>query len=113
MENLKKQLIDWNSEYIDEHRRGISDIKWANKQPRADEQPWAESKYIEGDVVEFMVGGYGIINKVSLSQSGGPTQYATNPIKNKKFHAKGKYAWHYEGDIKKLIEESAIRKFDT
>jgi len=96
--------VDWNAEHIDEHRRGISDVAWENKQP--DTPP----KYMEGDIIEFIVGGIGIINKVSISNIGRPASYSTNPIKDKPFHAKGKGAWHYELDIKRLIVESSLRK---
>jgi len=102
---MKKQIDKfWNSKSIDAHRRGISDVEWANCQP--DTPP----KYIEGDVVEFMVGGYGIIDEVSFPENGNPSQYSIRPIAEKKFHPKGIYAWHYEGDIKRLVEGSAIRR---
>lgn len=97
--------IDWNSDYIDEHRRGISDLEWASKQQMGD------PIYVNGDIVEFVAGGFGMIKKTSKADNGWPVSYSLEEIESKPFHPKGIVAWHYEGDIKGLIVESAIRRF--
>jgi hypothetical protein len=93
---------DWKSEYIDEHRRGISDMEWARKQPQ-------EINYFIGDIIEFEVGGVGIIDEVQKPRNGWPASYSTEEIEGRPFHAKSKTAWHYEGDFKKLIGKSPLR----
>ena len=89
--------IDWNSENIDEHRKGISDLDWAGMQRTG--QP----KYKLGNKIEFMVGGFGVIVDVSISNTGWPVQYSTRQIKNMKYHPKNKLSWHYEGDIRRKV----------
>ncbi|MFX0134115.1 MAG: hypothetical protein ACFFDN_10775 [Candidatus Hodarchaeota archaeon] len=86
--------IDWNSEIIDKHRRGLSDIQWEAQ------QPMTLPNYKIGDIVEFKIGGSGIIVEVSPPECGHPSQYAIAEIPGKKYHPRNKYAWHYEGDIK-------------
>lgn len=95
-------MPDWNSDYIDGHRRGISDMAWARKQPQA-------TNYFVGDIVEFKVGGFGIIDEVQRHGGGWPASYSTEKIKGKPFHATSKVAWHYEGDFKKLVGDSPLR----
>jgi len=98
-ENLKQY---WES--ADKHRRGISDMAWAEQQPKG------PPKYRLGDVVKFKVGGVGIITDVSKPHNGWPSSYAVKPIKGRKFHPKNKSAWHYEGDISKLVGRTRILK---
>lgn len=93
----------WDSEYTDEHRRGLSDMQWRSM------QNFCPSKYMKGDIIEFMVGGFGIIDEVD---EGPPPQYSASKVRGLPFHATTKVAWHYEGDIKKLIGPSAIRNLD-
>jgi hypothetical protein len=94
----------WSSLDTDAHRRGISDMAWARMQPQT------PAKYKRGDVVEFMVGGYGQIDDVSdlRSTSGWPVSYSVVPVCGLPFHSKGVYAWHYEGDIKRLFAVSKL-----
>lgn len=87
--------------YADEHRRGISDMKWADMQQMGD------PIYSHGDIVEFKVGGFGRIRKVQLYHNGWPCSYAVMRVPNKPFHATNKCAWHYEGDIERLVGESS------
>jgi len=87
-------INNWDNEFIDKHRRGISDLDWARQ------QPYESPKYKIGDRVEFKVGGFGVIHKVKLPQSGWPSSYATEDIEGFKGHPKTKRAWHYEGDFK-------------
>lgn len=95
-------MPNWNSECIDEHRRGMSDIEWARKQQQ-------ETNYFIGDTVEFKVGGFGIIDEVQDCHDGWPASYATGKIKGRAYHHKHKSAWHYEGDFEKLIGKSPLR----
>lgn len=87
-------MPDWNSEFVDKHRRGISDMRWADQQPKT------QAKYKEGDIVKFMVGGTGIIDVVMFPHNGWPSSYSTHLIAGMDYHARGKDAWHYEGDFK-------------
>jgi len=96
-------IIHWDSKNVDAHRRGINDITWATMQPKG------PPKYVLGDIVEFKVGGYGIITKVSKPHNGWPSEYSADEVPGLRFHAKGINAWHYEGDIKRLYRKSAIR----
>ena len=65
---------------------------------------------MQGDVVEFMAGGFGIVKKVSVSNSGWPVSYSISSIEGMDFHPKNISAWHYEGDIKALVEGSSLRR---
>ena len=93
----------WESDLIDEHRRGISDLEWVRLQPVGD------PNYMLGDLVEFQVGGFGIITKVSKPQSGWPSSYATSIANGFADHKTTKRAWHYEGDFKRLAGASPLR----
>jgi len=86
----------WNSPWVDAHRRGISDIDWAKAQPKG------PPKYAEGDVVEFHVGGFGVISEVSEPHNGWPSSYATHDVEGFPPHTNHISAWHYEGDFKRL-----------
>lgn len=104
---MKRNFEKWfknyfNSEWIDKHRSGISDLDWAKRQPKAD------PNYSLGDVVEFKAGGFGIITKVSKPQNGWPSSYATDAVKGMKDHPKTKRAWHYELDFKKRVGKTVI-----
>jgi len=92
--------IDWNDESVDAHRRGISDCEWDSMQPKG------EPSYLLGDVIEFQVGGFGIITKV---HKGWCNEYATEPIKGRPGHPTTKHAWHNEGDFKRLYRHSPLR----
>ena len=88
----------------EEHRKGITDLDWALAQPK-------KQGYYVGDVIEFHVGGIGLINAVS--QNGGwPPSYATEPVKGFPYRPNdAKLAWHREGDFKALISPSGVRDF--
>jgi len=90
---------DWNSENVDAHRRGFNDIEWARLQPQ--NKP---GKYLEGDVVEFMAGGYGLISEISPEDNGWPRQYIIRPINDLEFHPRGKAAWHYDLDLRRKVK---------
>jgi hypothetical protein len=77
-------------------------MAWARKQPR-------ETNYFIGDIVEFKVGGYGIIDEVQRHGSGWPAKYSTERVEGKPYHPTTKGAWHYEGDFKRLAGESTLR----
>ena len=87
---------DWNSTFVDEHRRGISDAAWARQQPK-------EVNYFIGDVVEFKVGGFGVIDDVAHGPGDWPPGYSVKRVKGFAGHAKNKIAWHYEGDFLRLV----------
>jgi hypothetical protein len=104
LEKLSKQVIeDWFKDpwkYADEHRRGINDMEWASMQSMED------PIYSYGDIVEFKVGGFGRINTIS---SGGswPPSYSVMKVPDKPFHSDSKCAWHYEGDILRLVKKAS------
>lgn len=87
---------DWNSEQVEAHRRGVSDMDWAKMQPEG------PPNYSVGDVVEFQAGGFGAIKEVSEPHGGWPSSYATESFKDLPQHTSRKSAWHYEGDFKRL-----------
>ena len=87
----------------DNHRKQYTDIEWALAQPTG------PAKYMIGDVVEFRVGGFGIIDEVCHPHNGWPASYSVARAEGKPFHAKGITAWHYEGDFKELVGKSALR----
>ena len=94
----------WNSNLIDEHRRGINDFDWRKM------QRISEPLYDVGDLVEFKAGGYGVITKVEDEIKDAPPMYATQPRKGLPYHSKGVDAWHYEGDIKRKVPWKEINK---
>lgn len=97
---------DWDSDWVDEHRRGINDVAWARMQP--DGPP----NYRIGDVVEFMVGGFGVIDKVNEPLNGWPSSYSTDSYESLPPHATHKCAWHYEGDFKRLVGRMKLEWLD-
>ena len=100
-----KAIENWLNnrwEYAEEHRRGISDMAWADMQPK-------EQSFYIGDVVEFRVGGFGVINKVSGGKGGWPPSYSTEPVDGLRDRSDTKRAWHYEGDFKQLVAPSGVR----
>jgi hypothetical protein len=101
--SLQGIAFDWNSDQIDEHRRGISDLAWAGMQPY-------EPQHMVGDVVEFMAGGFGIITKANRGNPTFPTGYSVEWVPGMAHHLKGKVAWHYDGDIRRIVEGSALRR---
>lgn len=66
-------------------------------------------KYYIGDVVEFTVGGVGVIDSVFKAHNGLPESYSTKEVEGLPYRKDTKCAWHYEGDFKALVGESAIR----
>lgn len=96
-------LPRWTDEWVDEHRRGKSDIDWARENVKPTQM------YFVGDVVEFVVGGFGLIDRVSRASGGWPFSYATEDIEGHPPHARRKSAWHYDGDIKRLVAPSGVR----
>ncbi len=89
IENLKAYMLSGGSK--DEHRKEFNDMQWA------DQQPTGAPNFNIGDIVEFKVGGYGIITKISEPHGGWPSSYATE--KAKTLPPPPYYAWHYEGDF--------------
>jgi hypothetical protein len=87
----------WNSKHVDAHRRGITDLNWSALQPRGN------PRFTIGDVVEFKVGGFGVIAEVVIEQNGWPNQYSTRSVNGLPGHATTKRAWHYELDIKRRL----------
>jgi hypothetical protein len=88
--------------YAEKHRRGISDMDWAAQQPKS-------QNYFIGDIVEFFVGGFGIIDEVSKAHGGWPPKYSTQKVEGYPYRSDGKVAWHYEGDVKALVQPSTLR----
>ncbi len=65
----------------DAHRRGKTDMEWVS------EQRQGPPRFMMGDIVEFKVGGFGIIKDVSKPHDGWPASYSTDEVPGKKFHA--------------------------
>ncbi len=89
----------------DYHRREFTDLEWAAEQKN--DFP----NYRIGDIVEFHVGGFGVIDEVNISNSGWPPSYSTSRIEGKDYHAGGISAWHYEGDFI-IIRDSPVHLFE-
>ena len=86
------------------HRYGTTDMEWANAQQKG------KPKYVVGDVVEFELGGVGVIITVNYRKdSGWPPSYSIKNMKGKPYHPRNKQAWHYEGDFT-MLHESASRR---
>ena len=75
----------------DDHRKEFDDIQWA------DQQPTGAPNFNIGDIVEFKVGGYGMISEIRHTHGGWPSKYATAKIET--LPPPPYYAWHYEGDF--------------
>ncbi len=75
----------------DEHRKEFNDMQWAYQQPTG------APSFNLGDIVEFKVGGYGMICEIRHPHGGWPSEYATAKIKT--LPPPPYYAWHYEGDF--------------
>lgn len=91
----------------EKHRNKYNDIEWATRQPKG------APKYRVGDVVEFHVGGFGVIDKVSEPQSGWPASYATEKIAGMADRKDAKRAWHYEGDFKRWVAKSPLHSLQN
>jgi hypothetical protein len=102
MQEDMNELQKWDYNSREDHRKSYSDIRWCAMQPKGD------PKYKIGDVVEFHVGGFGIINGVSKPSNGWPSSYSTEKIDELPDHASTKRAWHYEGDFKNWIAKSPL-----
>ena len=89
-------------EMRDAHRKEYCDMEWDKKQPR-------KTSYYIGDVVEFKVGGIGVLSEAKDAHNGWAPSYSCSPVKGFSFHKEGKTAWHLEGDFKRLIAGSGIR----
>ncbi len=106
VKEFKDSLDDWfkhPEKYREAHRKEFCDLDWSGQQPRGEQQ------FFLGDVVEFKVGGIGIIVKVQKPQSGWPWSFACDPVKGHPGHASNKHAWHYELDFARLVKPSALR----
>ena len=79
--------------------KNISDMQWAEMQPHG------PPNYALGDVVEFEVGGYGVITEISEPHGGWPSSYATDEIKG--YQPPPYHAWHHELDFKRLVNSTA------
>jgi hypothetical protein len=102
---MKRAMQDYFKDpwkYAEEHRRGISDVAWAGMQPK-------QRNYHIGDVVEFKVGGFGVIDGHSDRSNGWAPSYSTCEVEGMKYRDDGKAAWHYEGDFKRLVSPSGVR----
>ena len=106
---MKRSLTDclilrayWDSTLVDKHRRGLTDCEWASKQPNG------KPNYFLGDIVEFKVGGFGIITETT-DPGDKPIAYSISSVQGLKQITTGKCAWHYEGDFKRLVGKSPIR----
>ncbi len=92
----------------EKHRKKYNDMEWAAQQPKG------PPKFKIGDVVEFHVGGFGVIDEVSApdpeddEEDGWPAEYSTAPIKGMPSRKDGKVAWHYEGDFKRRVAKSPL-----
>jgi hypothetical protein len=91
----------------EKHRNKYNDMEWAGRQPKG------APKYRVGDVVEFHVGGFGVIDKVSEPQGGWPSSYATDDIAGMAPHKTRKSAWHYEGDFKRWVAKSPLHSLQN
>ena len=80
----------------EDHRKQYSDMAWAAHQDKGN------PRYNVGDVVEFCVGGFGVIDVVSNPKGGWPSRYSTKNVDGMNPHKTRKSAWHYEGDFKRL-----------
>ncbi len=89
--------------YVPPHRNGMNDYDWAKLQR---DRP---SRFMVGDVVEFEEGGIGMITGRAAADNGWPEKFSVEAIKGKPFHPLSKNAWHYDGDIKRLVAPSALR----
>ncbi len=89
----------------DKHRREFNDWEWAAAQPKG------PAKYMIGDVIEFEAGGVGVVGKSEEEANGWPVKYSVAKIPNHPFHPRNIMAWHYEGDIKRLLSPSGLRSF--
>lgn len=104
-ESIQQAIIDNR----DEHRKEFDDVEWNQQQVM---QP---PKFREGDIVEFKVGGFGVISthpKNWSKDSGWAPSYATRSIDGMKEHATSKCAWHYEKDFT-LVEKGLLHKFES
>lgn len=99
-----EERITWicGPEFRDEHRKQFTDMEWAAIQHKG------PPKYKIGDVVEFMVGGFGVIDGVSEPHGGWPSKYSTNRIPGMPAHKRGVSAWHFDGDFKRLVAKSPL-----
>lgn len=97
-----KEIIDYmhSPESRDDHRKEFNDIEWDNQQPLGD------PNYKIGDVVEFHVGGFGVISKVNVGDGGWANKYATDKVEG--FDPPPYHAWHLEGDFKELTAKSPL-----
>ena len=86
----------------EKHRNKYNDAEWARRQPKG------APKYKLGDVVEFHVGGFGVINEVCKPEGGWPSEYSTEDIAGMRPHKTRKSAWHYEGDFKRRFAKSPL-----
>lgn len=103
-----KKFFEWlttgakSPESREDHRNQYSDIEWAQKQPEG------PPNYKIGDVVEFYVGGVGVIDEVSEPHGGWPSSYSTTKVEGYPDREDNKRAWHYEGDFKRTIAKSPL-----
>lgn len=80
----------------DGHRMDFNDLDWAAQQPPG-------VRYFIGDLMEFEVGGFGVIREVTPPLGGWPASYATKRVDPFPDHPRTKRAWHYELDFKRRI----------
>lgn len=98
----------------EDHRRDYNDCEWH------DAQRVGKPLYKCGDVIEFQVGGFGIISDVNKGNSPtvypsieyGTPSYAVDSIEGMEYHASNIHAWHYEGDLKKCIARSPLHELE-
>ena len=98
----------------EDHRRDYNDREWKLAQREG------KPLYKLGDVIEFQVGGFGVISNVNRGNSPtvdptiefGVPSYAVNRVEGMEYHAGGIVAWHYEGDIKTCIARSPLHDME-
>ena len=104
MKTAMEKLIAASIRLRDAHRKEYNDTEWLNW------QRFGPPIYMKGDIVQFKVGGIGIIEEVSWRpETGNPPSYSAGPIDGRSFHFRNVCAWHYEGDIESIVKLSAIR----
>jgi len=70
-----------------------------------------KSKYQIGDVVEFSVGGFGVVRECEWIPNGPYYHYATSDVEGLPPHPKGIYAWFHDVEFKDVVATS-VRQID-
>lgn len=70
-----------------------------------------KSKYQIGDVVEFVVGGFGVISKVKYCETGKWFDYAADSVEGLPFHSSNIHSWFQDKSFKGIVANS-VRQID-